>query len=123
MALAALGSLFVQHLKLEAQVTRDVSGRLTKLLADFSPRADYSAEIADNAALSALAGTVPIGPRGVLLAADILYVGVRNHGVLSLAERGVPVYAFDAVTAGLAAEGLIAHGGAPAPGAPQVLQG
>src|SRR3546814_13830438 len=99
MALAALGSLFVQHLKLEAQVTRDVSGRLTKLLADFSPRADYSAEIADNAALSALAGTVPIGARGVLLAADILSVSVCNHGVLSLAERGVTVYAFDAVPA------------------------
>src|SRR3546814_20354704 len=91
MALAALGSLFVQHLKLEAQVTRDVSGRLTKLLADFSPRADSSAEIADNAALPALAGTVPFGDRGVLLAADILYVVMRNHGVLrhSTARRRV----------------------------------
>lgn len=114
MALAARGALFVQHLKLEAQITRDVSGRLLKLLTDFSPRADYSAEITDNAALSALAGTVPTGPRGVLLAADILYVGVRNHGVLSLAERGVHVYGFDAVSAGLEAEGIIAPGGARA---------
>lgn len=112
MALAACGALFVQHLKLEAQVTRDVGGRLTKLLADFSPRSDYSAEIADNAALSALAGTVPTGARGVLLAADILYVSVRNHGVLSLAERGLHVYGFDAVIAGLEAEGIIASGGA-----------
>ncbi|MER9397941.1 nucleotidyltransferase domain-containing protein [Mesorhizobium sp. M0615] len=112
MALVACGALFVQHLKLEAQVTRDVGGRLTKLLADFSPRADYSTEIADNAALSALAGTVPTGARGLLFAADILYVGVRNHGVLSLAERGVHVYGFDAVTAGLESEGLVAPGGA-----------
>jgi hypothetical protein len=122
MALAARGALFVQHLKLEAQVTSDLSGRLTRLLADFSPRADYSAEITDNAALSALAGTVPTGGRGVLLAADILYVGVRNHGVLSLAERGVHLYAFDAVTAGLESEGLIAPGGARALGALRFLK-
>jgi hypothetical protein len=122
MALAARGALFVQHLKLEAQVTRDVGGRLTKLLTDFAPHSDYSAEIADNAALSALAGTVPTGARGMLLAADILYVGVRNHGVLSLAERGVHVYGFDAVTAGLEAEGLVAPGGARALGALRFLK-
>lgn len=121
-ALAAHGALFVQHLKLEAQVTRDVGGRLTRLLADFSPRADYSADIADNAALSALAGTVPTGARGMLLAADILYVGVRNHGVLSLAERGVHVYGFDAVTAGLETEGLVAPGGTRALGALRFLK-
>jgi hypothetical protein len=121
-ALAARGALFVQHLKLEAQVTRDVGGRLTQLLANFLPRQNYSVEIADNAALSALAGIVPTGARGVLLAADILYVGVRNYGVLSLAERGVHVYAFDAVTAGLEAEGLIAPGGARALGALRFLK-
>ena len=114
MALAARGALFIQHLKLEAQVTRDVGGRLTKLLSDFSPRANYSMEIADNAALSALAGTVPAGNKGVLLAADILYVGVRNYGVLSLAERGIHVYGFNAVTSSLEAEGLIVSGGARA---------
>ena len=114
MALSARGALFVQHLKLEAEVNRDADGRLGRLLADFSPRTDYSAEIADNAALSALAGTVPTGVRGVLFAADILYVGVRNHGVLSLAERGIHVYGFGAVTAGLEAEGLIPRGGARA---------
>jgi hypothetical protein len=122
MALSARGALFVQHLKLEAQVIRDEGSRLTKLLASFSPRADYSAEIADNSALSALASTVPTGGRGLLLAADILYVGVRNHGVLSLAERGIHVYAFDAVTTGLEAEGLVAPGGARALGALRFLK-
>lgn len=113
-ALAARGALFIQHLKLEAQVIRDRGGRLAQLLADFSPRLDYSAEIAENAALSALAGAVPSGSRGVLLAADILYVSVRNHGVLSLAERGVHTYQFDTVIAGLEGEGLIEPGGARA---------
>ena len=122
MALAAHGALFVQHLKLEAHITKDADGRLTKLLADFSPRTDYSADIADNVMLSALAGTVPTGARGVLLAADILYVGVRNHGVLSLAERGIHVYGFDSVTAALETEGLVAPGGARALGALRFLK-
>jgi hypothetical protein len=121
-ALAARGALFVQHLKLEAQVTRDEDSRLTRLLADFSPRSDYSVEIAENATLSALAGAVPTGARGVLLAADILYVSIRNHGVLSLAERGIHAYAFDTVIAGLEAEGLIASGGARALGALRFLK-
>lgn len=121
-ALAARGALFVQHLKLEAKVTRDTGDRLRRLLADFSPRTDYSTEIADNAALSALAGTVPNSARGLLLAADILYVGVRNHGVLSLAERGIHAYAFDAVTAGLESESLVAPGGARALGALRFLK-
>lgn len=122
MALAARGALFIQHLKLEAEVTQDSGGRLTRLLADFSPRTDYTADIADNAALSALAATVPTGERGMLLAADILYVGVRNHGVLSLAERGIHVYGFDQVTAGLEAEGLVHSGGARALGALRFLK-
>ncbi len=121
-ALATQGALFLQHLKLEAQVIRDKGGRLARLLADFSPRSDYSMEIADNAALSALAGSVPTGAKGILLAADILYVSVRNHGVLSLAERGVHAYAFDAVTNGLEAEGLIAPGGARALGSLRFLK-
>ncbi|WP_154667491.1 nucleotidyltransferase domain-containing protein [Niveispirillum irakense] len=113
-ALANQGALFVQHLKLEAKITRDLGGRLAEILNKFSPRADYSSDIIDNSVLCSLAGTVSAGGRGVLLAADILYVGVRNYGVLSLAERGVHVYGFDAVIAGLEAEGLIAPGGARA---------
>jgi hypothetical protein len=121
-ALAAHGALFIQHLKLEAQISRDRGGRLKRLLTNFVPRSDYSTEIVDNSDLSALASKVPTGPRGMLFAADVLYVGVRNHGVLSLAERGVHAYAFDAVTAGLEAEGLIAPGGARALGALRFLK-
>lgn len=121
-ALAAQGALFIQHLKLEAQITRDVGDRLATILASFTPRTDYSADIADNTALSALAGIVPAGPKGVLLAADILYVGVRNHGVLSLAELGVHVYGFNDVIEGLESEGLITPGGARALGVLRFLK-
>lgn len=114
MSLATHGALFVQHLKLEARICRDADGRLAKLLADFLPKTTYSQEINDNATFTALAGSVPAGNRGVLFAADILYVGVRNFGVLTLAERGIHVYGYDAVTAGLESEGLVASGGARA---------
>ena len=113
-ALSTRGALFVQHLKLEAQIYRDTDGRLGKLLAQFRPRTSYTQEISDNAAFATLAANVPTGGRGMLFAADILYVGVRNHGVLSLAERGIHVYGFNAVAGGLEAEGLIAPGGARA---------
>ena len=113
-ALSARGALFIQHLKLEANISRDRNGRLGKLLAGFVPKDDYSAEIEENTHLSKLAGLVPVGARGMLLAADILYVTVRNHGVLSLASRGIHVYAFDNVVALLERERMIAPGGARA---------
>jgi hypothetical protein len=110
-ALAGKGALFIQHLKLESTILVDQEGRLACLLAAFRPRADYSSEISENSRLAFLAETVPEGPRGILLAADILYVTVRNFGVLSLAERGVHVYGFSAVVGALEAERLILPGG------------
>jgi hypothetical protein len=113
-ALSHMGALFVQHLKLECRVLVDRDGRLTDLLASFRPRTDYAAELQENARLASLAATVPEGPRGTLLAADILYVTVRNFGVLSLAERGIHAYAYTAIGTGLETERLIAPGGARA---------
>lgn len=121
-ALAARGALFVQHLKLESIILRDRHGRLARLLGNFTPKADYSLEIAENACLASLAGTVPNGPRGVLLAADILYVAVRNYGVLSLASRGIHAYAFDKVIASLDEQGLIVANGSRALGALRFLK-
>lgn len=111
-ALARRGALFIQHLKLESSILVDQDGRLGEVLAAFRPRADYSAEIRDNAKLASLIAAVPEGGRGTLLAADIMYVSVRNFGVLSLAERGIHAYAFDVVASALEAEQLIGPGGA-----------
>ncbi len=113
-ALARKGALFLQHLKLESRIVVDREDRLAKLLAAFQPHSDYSDELGENARLAALAAIVPEGNRGTLLAADILYVAVRNFGVLSLAERGVHAYSFEAIGAALEENGLIAPRGARA---------
>jgi hypothetical protein len=99
--------LFVQHLKLEARIVVDQGERLGALLRSFKPKGNYDLELQDNSRFAALAGAVPPGPRGALLAADILYVAVRNHGVLLLAERGIHLYAFTQIIAALRDEGLI----------------
>lgn len=113
-ALVRKGALFIQHLKLESNILVDQGGRLARVLTTFRPRVDYGAEILENTLLASLAGVVPEGPRGTLFAADVLYVTVRNFGVLSLAERGIHAYAFDAVLGALEDERLIAPGGARA---------
>lgn len=110
-SMANRGALFVQHLKLESRIVHDRDGTLHRLLSTFEPRNNYRSELCANDELARLAGVVPRGPRGTLLAADILYVTVRNFGVLSLAERGIHIYAYSSILEALAAEGLISSGG------------
>lgn len=43
-------------------------------------------------------------------AADVLYVTVRDFGVLSLAERGPYVFAYDAILDALREEGFLDWG-------------
>ncbi|MER9560673.1 hypothetical protein [Mesorhizobium sp. M0571] len=109
-ALSRMGALFIQHLKLEASIIADRDGRLSSLLRSFEPRRDYSRELAENCRLAALAGEVPPGSRGALLAADILYVATRNHGVLLLAERGIHCYSYSVLICALEDERLIPAG-------------
>lgn len=102
------GALFVQHLALEAEVERDRDDRLQGILASFSPKTEYGPELAANAQLAELASFYPAGCRGELWAADVLYVAVRNFGVLWLAERGIYRFAYDAILRELARSGAIA---------------
>lgn len=113
-ALSQRGALFIQHIKLESDILVDRDGRLARILADFEPHLSYSEEIRENALLASLAGCTSVGSRGALLAADILYVTIRNFGVLSLAERGIHVFAYNAVIDMLESHRLIAPGGARA---------
>jgi hypothetical protein len=112
--LASRGALFIQHLKLEAKIICDNDGKLGSLLDSFKPLESYRAEIQENARLAALAGATPSGPRGTLLAADMLYVAVRNFAVLKSAERGIYDFAYSTLLEGLEAEKVILSGGARA---------
>jgi hypothetical protein len=109
-ALSAKGALFIQHLKLEASITRDRQGRLRALLNAFQPRPDYGQELSGNSDLANLASAVPRTARGPLLAADILYVAVRNFGVLWLAQRKRFHFAYDEILEALCEEQLLNRG-------------
>lgn len=106
-AICLEGALFVQHLKLESTIHRDDDGRLAGILASFRPKLDYSAEIAMNNQLLRLAQTYPAGSSGALWAADILYVGLRNFGVLKLAELEKYVFSYYAILDELASANVI----------------
>jgi hypothetical protein len=111
-ALSRSGALFLQHLKLEANIRFDRGRRLETALDLFSPNKNYTMEINQNSQIAEIAGKIPPSPRGTLLAADILYVTVRNFGILSLAELGVHKYAYSEVVEALEAQGLVSPGGA-----------
>ena len=105
--LAAKGALFVQHLRLESAIMADRDGRLALLLSSFQPKNAYEAEIKENTELARLIATTPPGAVSELWAADVLYVTVRNFGVLWLASRGRYVFAYDRILDALREEGVL----------------
>lgn len=89
--------LFVQHLKLEARILVDREGRFGDTLRGYIPKFDYENEINDNKKLLQLIETYPATPRGVLWAADVLYVALRNYGILRLAEEKKYIFSFEGI--------------------------
>lgn len=100
-ALTKNGALFIQHLKQECQIIADRRGALAEILSDYRPKPCYRIELEANAKLAQLMSTVPLVPRGELWAADVLYVTVRNFGVLWLAGTQRYVFAFDDILSSL----------------------
>ena len=105
--LAKKGALFLQHLKQESVIVEDNGGRLRSLINNFQPKSSYETEIKDNSELSKLINHRPSGAVGALWAADVLYVTVRNFGVLKLAELGVYKFSFREVIEHLAEIGIL----------------
>ncbi len=101
------GALFLQHLRMEATIVGDRDGRLATLLEAFRPKERYNAEIIDNGKLASLIATVPLGANAELWAADVLYVTVRNYGVLWLAGRQRYLFAYDRILEALQEEGVL----------------
>ena len=106
-ALAARGALFVQHLKLESRILVDRSNRLASVLSAYQPKTCYAVELDANSRLAGLLSIVGEGSLSEMWAADVLYVTVRNYGVLKLAGEGIHVYSFDGILAGLVDSDLI----------------
>lgn len=110
-ALAGRGALFVQHLKMEGKVLRDERGRYSKIVSEFQPKQFYTNDIRENARLAGLLVSQPQTEKGALWAADVLYVAVRNFGVLWLAEQREYVFSYRLIVARLIAKGLIDQSG------------
>jgi hypothetical protein len=91
------GALFIQHLKLESKVIRDDRGRLARLLNTFRPKENYDKEISRNASLASVALSYPSCNRGALWAADVLYICLRNFGILYLANMRKYTFAFNSI--------------------------
>lgn len=106
-ALSDAGALFVQHLKLEASVVVDADRRLSGLLALFRPKVCYGSDLLSNAKLARIIATRPDSAQGALWSADVLYVAVRNFGVLSLAQDGRYVFSYPDVVQGLIDRGTL----------------
>lgn len=106
-SLAGKGALFIQHLHLEASIVADRNGRLAAILNAFRPKESYDTEIRDNARLASLIATVPPGVQSELWAADVLYVTVRNFGVLWLAGRQRYTFAYSRILEALQEEAVL----------------
>jgi hypothetical protein len=111
-ALASKRALFIQHLKLEAEVTADQNNRLARLFDSYHPKQRYDRELAANARLADLVSMLPAGSMSELWAADVLYVTVRNFGVLWLAGKQVYLFSFDRILDALCDANLINVDGA-----------
>lgn len=105
--LAAKGALFVQHIKLESKIMTDSDGRLENLLRNFQPKLSYSDELKANAQLAAVVSERPNTPEGALWAADVLYVTLRNFGILAGAEVGNYAFSYQEVVDWLIHSGAV----------------
>jgi hypothetical protein len=99
--------LFLQHLKLESRIIHDDGDRFADLIAAFEPKKTYAEEILQNAQLASIVQEYPATTEGVLWVADVLFVCLRNFGVLRLAEFGRFRFAFSSVLSELTALGYL----------------
>ncbi len=108
------GSLFVQHLKQEAQILLDSENRLAQLFANFATNASYKRE-ADGAAslLGELTETLPHCEVGPMWALDVLSVGFRSLAVAKLADEGIYSFANAEILNGLIRLGSLHQTDAP----------
>jgi hypothetical protein len=106
-SLSRSGALFIQHLKDEAEIVADVGVRLQTLLDAFRPKKSYLPEILVNSQLSGVAALRPATRDGALWAADVLYVSLRNFGVLYLASQQRYIFDFVEIVDELIGYGII----------------
>jgi hypothetical protein len=101
------GALFIQHLKQESQIIHDENGKFQKTLQEFVPNDTYAEELQQNSQMIQIASHYPACQAGAMWAADVLYVGLRNHAILSLAENKRYIFSYDELLKALADNDII----------------
>jgi hypothetical protein len=95
--LARSGSVFLQHLKLEAKTLFDRTGRFTRLINEYEQHAPLSAKLLENHSLVLTTAGAPVTGLTLAWALDVLCVAVRNFAVLKNAQRGVFVFDYSSL--------------------------
>jgi hypothetical protein len=106
-ALARKGVLFLQHLKAESTIHRDLNGQLRSILDGYRPKDSYSNDLQENARLANLIAFRPNCHSSDLWAADVLYVTTRNFGILTLAQTGRYIFSYSKIVEALADQGVV----------------
>ena len=91
--MAAAGSLFVQHLKMEGKIIQDAEHWLEDCLSNFSPKNSYEEDINRSFDLIRPLERIMSESSGCQLASDLGYVFIRNYAINRLATQRV--YLFD----------------------------
>ncbi len=94
--MAGAGSLFVQHLKQEGLIVSDNNHVLENILNGYTPKPDYSDDMALSAQALRLLEHVPDGLLLQYWSADLLHILIRNLSLLRLANAGI--YEFSLAT-------------------------
>jgi hypothetical protein len=108
--LARRGALFIQHLKCEARIVCDRDGRLASIVGCFQVKESYQLDLISNSDLSSLISTRPSSNLGLMWTADVLYVAVRNFGILYLANLGIYRFALAEILSELTRLNVISDG-------------
>jgi hypothetical protein len=87
--LAGTGSVFLQHLKLEAKTIFDRTGRFTRLLNEYEQQAPLESKLVENYSLALTTEGTPVNEMTLAWALDVLCVAVRNLAVLKNAQQGI----------------------------------
>jgi hypothetical protein len=102
--MASAGSPFVQHLKQESILLRDLDGRFKAALESFLPCTNHAFRLCENRQLLGLTHFACETPGVIAWALDVLAVGIRNFAILKNAERGCFIFSFAELMSGLAIE-------------------
>ena len=99
--------LFIQHLKQESYIIKDIGCKLFNLLASYEAAPNYDKEIALAKKLVSITECFPDNPIGIGWALDILSVSFRNLAILSLANNGIYIFSYHNLIEALFKKGYI----------------